>query len=211
MLLEWILKEAPVDLNTVGRTIPPALDRVVARCLEKNPAVRFQSASDLAFALQSMSSESRASGATVALADAPRRSWRGASLVAAAFVAGAIIGGLAMALWRSPGSTRAAEPIRFSISSVDGVAIDDVTRASASPDGQYIALSEAAPGGQRLAVISLRTGVRQVVADLSSSGTVCWSPDSQWLAYYDCQGARRWVEVDEVPDSPTGSDATMLP
>ena len=64
------------------------------------------------------------------------------------------------------------------------MAIDDVTRASVSPDGRYIALSEAAPGGRRLAIISLRSGVRQVVAELSSSGTVCWSPDSQWLAYY---------------------------
>ena len=179
-----ILKEAPLDLNAAGRAIPPALERVVARCLEKNPAVRFQSASDLAFALQSLSTDSRASGSAAPIADVPRRSRGGASAVAAAFVVGSIIGGMAIGLWRSPVATPPIEPIRFSISSVDGVAIDDVTRASVSPDGRYIALSEAAPGGRRLALISLRNGVRQVVADLSSSGTVCWSPDSQWLAYY---------------------------
>ena len=33
-------------------SVPPALDRIVRRCLEKEPDRRFQSAADLAFALQ---------------------------------------------------------------------------------------------------------------------------------------------------------------
>jgi serine/threonine protein kinase len=36
-------------------SIPPSLQRVVHRCLEKNPEQRFQSASDLVFALESLS------------------------------------------------------------------------------------------------------------------------------------------------------------
>jgi serine/threonine protein kinase len=55
-----ILKETPPELAEIGRSIPPVLDRVVTRCLEKNPGRRFQSASDLAFALQSLSTNSRA-------------------------------------------------------------------------------------------------------------------------------------------------------
>src|SRR2546426_850517 len=50
-----ILKEEPPAIS--GR-IPATLDRIVHHCLEKNPEERFQGARDLAFHLQSLSSES---------------------------------------------------------------------------------------------------------------------------------------------------------
>jgi eukaryotic-like serine/threonine-protein kinase len=46
-----ILKEDPPSLSESGRHIPPTVERIVAHCLEKNPAERFQSARDLAFDL----------------------------------------------------------------------------------------------------------------------------------------------------------------
>ena len=46
-----ILTETPPLVSTVC-TAPPLLDRVIARCLEKNPEARWQSARDLASALQ---------------------------------------------------------------------------------------------------------------------------------------------------------------
>ena len=45
-----ILNEDPPGISQVAANIPPALQRIVHRCLEKNPEQRFQSASDLAFA-----------------------------------------------------------------------------------------------------------------------------------------------------------------
>jgi len=50
-----ILKEDPPGISQVSPTTPPALQKVVHRCLEKNPERRFQSASDLAFALEALS------------------------------------------------------------------------------------------------------------------------------------------------------------
>jgi eukaryotic-like serine/threonine-protein kinase len=50
-----ILNEDPPRISQVTTNIPPALQRVVLRCLEKNPEQRFQSASDLAFALDALS------------------------------------------------------------------------------------------------------------------------------------------------------------
>jgi Tol biopolymer transport system component len=47
-----ILKEDPANLP---ENVPPALDRIVRRCLEKSPDERFESARDLAFALESFS------------------------------------------------------------------------------------------------------------------------------------------------------------
>ena len=53
-----ILKEDPPELAQTDRAIPPALERIIRRCLEKNPEQRFQSARDLSFNLEAVSSDS---------------------------------------------------------------------------------------------------------------------------------------------------------
>jgi eukaryotic-like serine/threonine-protein kinase len=47
-----ILKEDPPDLTETVLNVPPALERIVRHCLEKNPAQRFHSISDVAFGLE---------------------------------------------------------------------------------------------------------------------------------------------------------------
>src|SRR6202022_199685 len=58
--LAAILRDQPPELSRSGVELPVGLDRIVARCLEKNPNERFQTARDLAFALQEMSGASAA-------------------------------------------------------------------------------------------------------------------------------------------------------
>ncbi len=53
-----ILKEDPPDLTATNRNLPPALERIVSHCLEKNPQERFQSARDIAFDLEALSGQS---------------------------------------------------------------------------------------------------------------------------------------------------------
>jgi len=81
-VMNAVLKEEPPELPA---SVPRALDRVVRRCLEKEPARRFQSAADLAFALQPASP-------SLEPATKPKR---GVSLkwaaLAAAVVAGAVL------------------------------------------------------------------------------------------------------------------------
>src|SRR5262249_10002695 len=71
-----ILNEDPPDLSTDAVPVAPALARIVNRCLEKNPSERFQTASDLAFALSSVSD---ASSSALPAARAIRRPIRWAS------------------------------------------------------------------------------------------------------------------------------------
>src|ERR1700720_4320201 len=49
-----ILKEEAAELSGSGIHVSPGLDRIIRRCLEKKPERRFQSASDLAFALDAL-------------------------------------------------------------------------------------------------------------------------------------------------------------
>ncbi len=84
-----ILREDPPDLSVTNQNISPGLERIVRHCLEKNPERRFQSSSDIAFALQSLS---EGSGSVVPGAVTPRarRIPRGLLWGIAGLLAGAI-------------------------------------------------------------------------------------------------------------------------
>ena len=69
-----ILKEDPPELSTTKQLISPALERVIRRCLEKAPEERFQSARDVAFALEAVVASSASSVKTAVVPSAkPRR------------------------------------------------------------------------------------------------------------------------------------------
>jgi hypothetical protein len=74
-----ILKEDPPEIATSATGVSPALQRIVQHCLEKRPGERFQSARDIAFALQALSGSGPApSVATSRPAAARRRAVPGA-------------------------------------------------------------------------------------------------------------------------------------
>ncbi|PYX04387.1 MAG: hypothetical protein DMG85_17905 [Acidobacteria bacterium] len=62
-----ILREEPAELSSSVRNLSPALARIVHRCLEKDPAERFQSARDLAFNLELLTRDDEGSGSAIAL------------------------------------------------------------------------------------------------------------------------------------------------
>ena len=68
-----ILHDDPPENPPEGRPLPPALDRIVHHCLEKAPEQRFQSARDLAFDLESISSVTSSSGLAAAKVKANAR------------------------------------------------------------------------------------------------------------------------------------------
>ncbi|HKW62860.1 MAG TPA: protein kinase [Candidatus Acidoferrum sp.] len=89
-----ILNEDPPPISQATPSVPPALERAVQRCLEKNPEQRFQSASDLAFALE-LSPDSGPSSARTTASAKPRTAWK---WITAAAVALALLSGIL--LWR---------------------------------------------------------------------------------------------------------------
>ena len=82
-----IVKEEPPEMTETNRSVPPALERIVRHCLEKNPAERFHSAHDIAFDLEMMSS---ASSATATPITAPGGKSKRAIMIAA-FAVGVVV------------------------------------------------------------------------------------------------------------------------
>jgi len=88
-----ILNEEPTSISQLAPTTPPGLLRVIHRCLEKNPDQRFQSASDLAFALEALSDSSITPGTSAhaqpgALSS---RRWMTMAVVVAVVFGGALL------------------------------------------------------------------------------------------------------------------------
>jgi len=90
-----ILDHDPPPLTELRPALPPALDLIVGRCLRKNPDERFESARDLAFAMQALSeSRSPASPAVRETVPVPRRvlHWAAVILVLAAVAVAGLVG-----------------------------------------------------------------------------------------------------------------------
>ena len=128
-----IVREEPPDLAGSGRLVPPALDRMVRHCLEKDPHHRFQSASDLAFGLESLSALS-GTGAVVPPASAGGRRGRLRAVAAVSLLLpAAVLAG--MLIHRQ---LNHSEPPRFQrLTFRRGI----VGNARFAPDGQTIVFS----------------------------------------------------------------------
>src|SRR5687768_4690923 len=138
-VMSAILKEDPPDLPIAERNIPPALARIVARCLEKNPAARFQSTRDLAFALESARTPSGLATDQPRLSPAPgRRRVRLARETAAWFIAVVSLAALAyLARPRSQAPSTAGDASQFVIPWPEGaVNVGVVQWLALSPDGR---------------------------------------------------------------------------
>jgi len=96
-----ILKEDPPEFAEINPSLPGSLDRIVRRCLEKQPEDRFHSAHDLAIALEALSGTSHSTSAAAAAAAVPpaRRRVPLAAMAAAVIGAGAVAFAAGHVLW----------------------------------------------------------------------------------------------------------------
>jgi hypothetical protein len=110
-----VLNEDPPDLTSAERAIPPILERTLRRCLEKSPQERFQSARDVAFALEDLSSVS-AHHAVIPVDVAEKRRPRGTFVAIGTAIAllTAGVAGVAFGRWdRSTTAQPTFQPITF--------------------------------------------------------------------------------------------------
>ena len=125
-----ILRDEPPSLSDSGIEMSAEMEKTLARCLEKNPDRRFQSASDLAFALREMgTSPGRPSAATPSAR--PDHRWMAPTAIALVAVAAlivAVVGILPRLI-----SSATNEPM------VRSIAVLPLDNLSGDPDQEYFA------------------------------------------------------------------------
>jgi Tol biopolymer transport system component len=142
-----VLREEPPEIGELTGKVPPTLEGILRRCLEKDAGARAQSAHDLAFHLEVLAAPSAASGALPALA-LPASPWFGArrpvplALAAGLAAAGLLVGLLAGRRWRSDDRPPTYQRLTFRRGMLDAArfAPNDAIVFSAAWEGQPRAL-----------------------------------------------------------------------
>lgn len=175
-----ILKEDVPELTSEHGTIPAGLDRVVRRCLEKKPEQRFRSASDLGFALETLSSSSGSSSS--AIAPPPRARSRKAILVWSVLIPLIAIAAFLLGARRSgAGDSNANE---WAGERLSGTAISYGPRVS--PDGRTLAFLAMINGLTQVGVMTPESGDWSVLTQDRTRGlvtTACWSANGTQIFF----------------------------
>lgn len=201
-----ILKEDPPELSEINGNINPSTSRIVRRCLEKNPEDRFQSANDLAFALEVLSGSTETSGQMVA----PRVPVKTKNLERVIWVVlvGILFVGLAfLYFWRLQAKTYA---VRFSVSLPEKTS--RITSLSISPDGRRIAFIATIDGKVLIWLRAVDSLTAQPLAGTDTALNLFWSPDSRFIAFF-ADGKLKKVEatgglIETLCDAPYGRGGT---
>jgi RHS repeat-associated protein len=121
IIFDALLNQMPSPVRERNPKVPPELERIIGRCLAKNPGKRFHSAHDLAFALRSIPG---ATGVQKRTAPPLRLRLRPAIAIAAVL---AILAGAGWFFWRN----RAGQ-------SIDSLAVLPFVNVGGSPDAEYL-------------------------------------------------------------------------
>jgi Tol biopolymer transport system component len=185
-----ILETDPAPISTAQPLAPPALDRVVSKCLAKDPEARWQTARDLVDQLGWIEQSIRTPDVANANAPVGTRTfpWTTTPTVLA-FVAVAIVSVALGAFLRVGSRSNPPETsVRFSVSPPKGSGFagsPNNTFLALSPDGSQLAFVSTTPAGTtRIWLRPLSAFDARPVEGTEAATSVFWSPDGRSLAFF---------------------------
>ena len=172
-VMSKILSEDPRPPSGLGVTIPLNLEKIILRCLRKDPARRYQTMADLKVALEDAQEES-VSGKQLQSPSRPRWAW--AAVLPVLMVAGFF----AWKAWRAPQPAEALQAV--ALTTFPGIE----RYPSFSPDGNHVAFMWTGPrqynGDIYVQLIGAGTPLR-LTTDPRTDTNPVWSPDGRWIAF----------------------------
>jgi eukaryotic-like serine/threonine-protein kinase len=178
--LSAILKEDPKPVSAVVADAPRDLEKIITRCLRKDPARRFQHTDDLKIALAELKEESGSGTLSVASVPVRRRNRRLAW--AAALLAVLVLGG---ALWFVRSSAKAPET---ALTAVPLTTYPGFQREPAfSPDGNQVAFVWNGEKQNNFDIYVKLIGTAgpplRLTTDPATDYSPAWSPDGRHIAF----------------------------
>ena len=178
-LIAAILEREPTPLSSIAPMSPPALDRLVKKCLQKDPETRWQSVRDLSDELRWISQSGSLAGVPSPVAARRRLRFRLAWGVAV--VAGLIAIGFGAALLRQPEADRKVKRLVIPFSTD----MLGVNWPRLSPNGEMVAFQAADSSGQRhIWVRPLNSMDAYPLQGTVGARRPFWSHDSRFLAFF---------------------------
>ncbi|MBP1599302.1 MAG: pknB 18, partial [Acidobacteria bacterium] len=186
-----ILHQEPKPVSGIAPTIPADLEKLINRCLRKDPARRFQYMADVKVALEELKEDSDSGRLQATPAKAKQFKLR-QLLVGVAAIVAAIA--LAVGGWYWLGRQRSVEP-EADLRSVPLTSYPGQEETpSFSPDGNSVAFqwckggawSPGAAGGADCDIYVKQIGFEppsQLTTDPAQEFSPAWSPDGQFIAY----------------------------
>jgi eukaryotic-like serine/threonine-protein kinase len=183
-----IMEAEPPSMTSLQPMTPPTLDRVVKKCLAKEPDQRWQTASDLCGELKWIAE----GGSQTALPESAGKGFhalgrRESILVLGALLLVAAITGLA--IWNlKPAPTPSPKPVsRFTITPPPGqrLAVPDIGPALAlSPDGTLLAYVARQGASQQLYLRAMDSPESRPMPATEGALNPFFSPDGQWVGFF---------------------------
>ena len=190
-----ILKDTPAAVSTRQPLAPALLDRIVGRCLAKDPDARWQSAADLHHALTWTAGGVSGADVSGRAVSSARRAW---PMVATAAAAAAVA--LGTAAWRAD-PPRPQRDVRFLVQAEPGSQFVSPPASVLTPqfalshDGRQLAYVATAEGRPLLWVRPLAASRARALPGTEGANYPLWSPDGRTIGFFS-QGRFKTVRTD---------------
>ena len=172
-------------VSSLRPDVSPALDRVVRRCLAKDPDARWQSTVDLVDELRWISGHPIPAGDTVGFPARPRRQRAVAALAMTSAAATLAVLGMWLGLRVADGRRVLTPAAVFVVSVPDGYELAASTKAALSPDGRMVVFGASdAKGVTGLWLRTLDEERPRALPGTEDAAYAFWSPDSTAVAFF---------------------------